>query len=359
MGRGSAGRALFAFERVPHFGKNHYLCHEIRHGRMLPATAEALRLSRACKCPVRQNPIAMKKALKITGIVLLSLVALLVLLFLLARFAFRRQVVDYLTGLEKRQRTELLRNAGTYAAEPEADYRFTYTQDTLRAREIREYFRLDTLVDPAATTWENSLALARFVARNIPHANQKIHPEVRNATALWEYTRTVEPAFNCRLHSILLHELLLAEGIVNRFVTCLPADSLDRDCHVVNVVWLPEREKWAMVDSDMQAWAASAEGTPLSLEEMRSRYLTGEPVEYHALLGDDRNFDYYRSYWAKNLYWFECWEQTGFDKEVGFEGRMIALVPEGFKGFNTNERVSLTTDARRFWAAPADELQKQ
>ena len=292
----------------------------------------------------------MKKALKIAGIVLLSLIGLLLVLFLLIRFVFREEAIDYLTGLQKEQRTELLRSAGPYAAEPNADYRFTYIQDTARAREIRDYFRLDTLVDPAAATWDKARALATFVAENIPHANQKVHPEVRNATALWEYTRTVEPAFNCRLHAILLHELLLTEGITNRFVTCLPADSLDSDCHVVNVVWLPEHRKWAMIDSDMQSWVASPEGEPLSLEEMRQRTVAGEPMAVHRLLGT-RDPENYLSYWTKNLYWFMCWEQTGYDKEVEYEGRVIALLPAGFDGFKLNEAVRTSDDAR-FWAAP-------
>ena len=167
---------------------------------------------------------------------------------------------------------------------------------------------------------------------------------------MWEYTRTVEPAFNCRLHAILLHELLLAEGITNRFVTCLPADSLDSDCHVVNVVWLPEHRKWAMIDSDMQSWVASPEGEPLSLEEMRQRTVAGEPMTVHRLLGT-RDPENYLSYWAKNLYWFMCWEQTGYDKEVEYEGRVIALLPAGFDGFKLNEAVRTSDDAR-FWAAP-------
>ena len=292
----------------------------------------------------------MKKLFKIAGIALLSLIGLLLAIFLLARFVFREQAIDYLTGLEKQQRVELLRAAGPYAADT-VQYRFTYKQDTVRAREIREYFRLDTLVNPAATTWDNARALAQFVARNIPHANQKVQPETRNAIGLWEYTRTVEPAFNCRLHSILLHELLLSQGIVNRFVTCLPADSLDRDCHVVNLVWLPECEKWAMIDSDMQSYVASPEGEALSLEEMRQRTVAGEPMTVHRLLGT-RDPENYLSYWAKNLYWFTCWEQTGYDKEVGYEGRAIALLPPGFEGFSLDESTVRTSDADRFWAAP-------
>ena len=102
----------------------------------------------------------MKKLFKIAGIALLSLIGLLLAIFLLARFVFREQAIDYLTGLEKQQRVELLRAAGPYAADT-VQYRFTYKQDTARAREIREYFRLDTLVNPAATTWDNARALAQ------------------------------------------------------------------------------------------------------------------------------------------------------------------------------------------------------
>ena len=59
----------------------------------------------------------MKKLFKIAGIALLSLIGLLLAIFLLARFVFREQAIDYLTGLEKQQRVELLRAAGPYAAD--------------------------------------------------------------------------------------------------------------------------------------------------------------------------------------------------------------------------------------------------
>lgn len=210
----------------------------------------------------------MKKALKIIGWIILSLIVLLVAAWLLARFVFRDQVATYLSGVQNDTYIELLRKAEPYRAD-KASFRFEYIQDTARRRLTREYFRLDTIDNPTAETWDRTLALARFVARNIPHANQSVQPERRNAIDLWKYTRNVEPAFNCRLHSIMLHELLLACDITNRYITCLPADSLDQDCHVVNIVWLPEHKKWAMVDSDMRAYVTDSDGTPLSLSQMR------------------------------------------------------------------------------------------
>ena len=297
----------------------------------------------------------MKKTLKIAGIVVASLIGVLLVAFLLARFVFREQIAAALDDALATQRTELLREAAPYAADT-VSYRFTYRQDTARAREIREYFRLDTLLRDGATTWDNTLALAKFVAGHIPHANQKIQPEKRNAIALWEYSRTVEPAFNCRLHAIMLHELTLAAGIASRFVTCLPADSLDQDCHVVNIVWLPERQKWAMIDSDGCSFITDPAGTPLSLAEMREKTIAGEPMEVHPL-GAGETYDNLLSYWAKNLYWFECWESTGFDQEPApkGEGLSVALLPPGFAGFKLRTPTVVTSDPDRFWAAPGTE----
>lgn len=296
----------------------------------------------------------MKKILKITGMALLSLVLLAVAAIVLARYCFRDETVAWVSRLVQNERLELLRASGAYAEDADAVFRFVYRQDSVRAKEIRDYFRLDTLYDASAATWENTLRIAGFVASNIPHANQTVQPETRNAIELWRYTRSVEPAFNCRLHSIMLHELLLSCGIVNRFVTCLPADSEDCDCHVVNVVWLPEAEKWAMIDSDVQAWVSDPSGVPLSLAEMRERFIADEPVEVRHLSDADWSDDEYCSYWVKNLYWFDCWEETGYDKEVGYEGRRVVLLPSGFGGFRLGENVVATSDDGRFWAKPED-----
>ena len=77
----------------------------------------------------------------------------------------------------------------------------------------RDYFQLDKLYNADADTWTKALSIGKFVASNIPHNNQKIQPEHRNAIDLWEYTKCIEPAFNCRLHSILTFELMLAAGL--------------------------------------------------------------------------------------------------------------------------------------------------
>ncbi len=300
----------------------------------------------------------MKKVLKIVGLCFLGLVGVIVLVLILA-YCFREELIDYVNKENMAERVELLKSSNYSSDSDNIEYCFSYPQDSIKAAEIVNYFQLDTLVSESATTWDNALSLARFVARNIPHENQTIQPEKRNAIALWEYTRNVEPAFNCRLHSIMLHELLSSVGIKNRFVTCLPQDSLDSDCHVVNLVWLKEMDKWAMLDSDMQAWINTPDDeTPLSLAEIRELTIKGQPMIMNPLLDKEPNSAYYFSYLAKNLYWFQCWNKAGYDIETDLNAsyeqsyRKIALCPNGFGGFRLGKDAVVTRDDVRFWAKP-------
>ena len=93
---------------------------------------------------------------------------------------------------------------------------------------------------------------------------------------------------------------------------------------------------------------------------MRERYIDGREIVYRPLLNSDNDFVYYRAYWAKNLYWFDTWETTGYGREDNNpayrnKNRHIVLVPSGFKGFELPDHSVLTTDASRFWAAPQNQ----
>ena len=259
---------------------------------------------------------------------------------------------------------ERLQKSGPFEKDTTA-FEMKIIQDTVRAKEIRDYFQLDKLYDADADTWTKALAIGKFVASNIPHENQKVEPEHRNAIDLWEYTKNVAPAFNCRLHSILTFELMLAAGLDARYVTCMPGDRYDTDCHVMNEVWLPELGKWAMIDSDMGGnYASDLDDTPLSLREIREHYISGEAIQYHpGFKKASTKVNEHYSYMAKNTYWFNCWETLSYYQEDaenrGREaGRQINLVPAGYEGFNIDEGEIVTTDADTFWAAPDSGLRE-
>lgn len=241
-------------------------------------------------------------------------------------------------------------------------YHFSTVRDSVRAQEIMDYFKLDTLYSPNATTWEKALAISRFVATSIPHVDSSNLPEHINAIDLWKFSKEEDSGFNCRMHAILNYELMQAAGLTARYVTCLPQDKDDEDCHVVNEVWLPELGKWAFIDSDMDGhYCTDKEGTPLSLLEMREKYAAGEQmVMYPGFKKGTTKHDYYYCYMAKNTYWFSCWETLHFYQEDDLEAKIqnlepqrdIVIVPEHFEPFHNDSLDIVTTDAVRFWMSP-------
>ena len=173
-----------------------------------------------------------------------------------------------------------------------------------------------------------------------------------NAFTLWQYAQRVPTGFNCRWHAILLSELLLSIRIKNRFVTCMPEDKSDQDCHVVNLVWLPELNKWAMIDSDMQEYVTAPDGTPLSLEEMRAEVIAARELNVHRN-SDQAGVEYMQAYWAKNLYWFTIHMTYGY----GLEGarmlpdKYVSLVPPDYRIplRHSFAAQNVTTNASAFW----------
>ena len=235
-------------------------------------------------------------------------------------------------------------------------FEYKYLVDKNRAAEIRAYFKnntgldLDSVAISQKTTWKKTLQLAKFIADNIPHDNQTDALGDLNAISLWEYAKRVPTGFNCRWHSILLGELLLSIGIKNRFVTCMPEDKNDNDSHVVNLVWLPENEKWAMIDSDMMEYVIDENGIPLSLEEMQSELNAGR--ELNIIMDTDaEGIKNVQSYWAKNLHHFANHTTYAFDLEGqhGVSTSYICLVPPNYDCPHKEIYDAITTNAAAFW----------
>lgn len=260
------------------------------------------------------------------GVVVMAVIVKLVLSgYQLQVSGIRNQAIeirfDRTNKVRYDEMVKLLREAGRYKADT-ADVEINYVPDIQRSEEIMDYFCLDTLYDVCASTWEKTLAIGKFVSTNIPHDNQKEYPEYVNAIGLWEYTKTVAPAFNCRLHSILTYELLTAAGIKARYITCLPYDRNEN---------------------------------LLSLAEIREHFVNDKKVVvYHYFDNPSSRISYYHAYMAKNTYWFCCWGDLGFYQEdyktfpeSTLRSKYYALVPEGFETFSGKEIT--THDPEQFW----------
>ncbi|MBP5725859.1 MAG: transglutaminase domain-containing protein [Clostridia bacterium] len=259
--------------------------------------------------------------------------------------------------IDRNEMIQKLQACKPYTNEP-FPYKSGKLVNPLHSRMIRWYFKksagldLDAIAASGLSTWEKVLKVSEFVSAHIPHDNQKEPMKELNAFTLWQYAQRVPTGFNCRWHAILLSELLLSIRIKNRFVTCMPEDKHDQDCHVVNLVWLPELNKWAMIDSDMQEYVTAPDGTPLSLEEMRAEVIAGRGLNVHRN-SDQAGVEYMQAYWAKNLYWFTIHMTYGY----GLEGSRllpdtyVSLVPPDYRiplKFRFAAK-NVTTNAAAFW----------
>jgi hypothetical protein len=65
---------------------------------------------------------------------------------------------------------------------------------------------------------------------------------------IYNYNKSTSKGVNCRHLTIALNEMYLSMGILSRYVTCLPKDENDQDCHVINSVYSTQLQKWLWID---------------------------------------------------------------------------------------------------------------
>lgn len=119
----------------------------------------------------------------------------------------------------------------------------------------------------------------------------------------------------------ILRDAYQAEGFKSRMVTCLPKDSSDNDCHVINVVWPQTFNKWLWMDPTFNAYVSDKHGNLLSVAEVREGLINGMDL----VLNEDANWnnqnavskEYYLGYYmSKNLYWIRCHVSNFWDIET-------------------------------------------
>ena len=236
---------------------------------------------------------------------------------------------------------------------------------------LRKTYNLDSIAG-YGTDVSQMINLMRWVHNLIPHNGNKGNPDVKNALSLITECRRDGKTLNCRGLGIVLNEVYLAQGFKSRYITCLPKDTADQDCHVITMVYSLRLNKWIWMDPTFNAYVMDENGNLLGLEEVRTRLISNKPL----LLNPDADHnhensqtkkDYLEDYMAKNLYKLECAVSSEYDYETPGENKArqyITLIP-GSKAPAANiEKDShgmekyteyFTTDPKVFWKLPAEE----
>ena len=265
-----------------------------------------------------------------------------------------------LAMVKERQPLNVLKKSAPYAQDSvKIDFPFSYeSKDSKCLSMVREYFKLDSVAGQGDEL-SKIINLLHFVHDNIRHDGSNRAFAEMDAIDLYNYYKTTGKGVNCRQLAISLCEMYLSMGIPARYVTCMPADSLDFECHVINTVWSDQLQKWLYIDPTMDAWVMDENGTMLSIAEVRDRLMNDLPL----VLCETANWnhesqqtkEYYLDYYmANNLYYFVCKKYSRFNPESDYRPNPaeedIRLIPVGF--VNNNWKCDTTTDPDFFWAKP-------
>lgn len=236
-------------------------------------------------------------------------------------------------------------------------FRYMPPTDSL-LRRTREYFNLDSIAGHGDDL-SRIKNLLYWLHDHVRHDGSSSWPKCRfNAVDLYETCLREKRGLNCRFLAIMLNEMLLAEGIPARYLTCQSQLwRTDNDCHVINVAWSASLGKWIWVDPSFAAYVSDENGLLLHPGEVRERLQKGLPL----VLNEDANWNhetkqtvehYLKEYMAKNLYVISCntFNQSEPEGQADHpQGSYVALIPEDFTFTQTG---TVTTDDAYFWQAP-------
>ena len=259
---------------------------------------------------------------------------------------------------EKGDYVYILQQSGKYQqADTTGLPKFTYEAATSsNLKNVRKFFKLDSIAGQGDEI-SKIFNLMTWVHDNIRHDGSNYALCEFTSIDFYNYHKSTGKGINCRHLAITLNEMYLAMGIKSRYVTCMPKDSTDSDCHVINAVYLDSLKKWLWIDPSTNAYVKDENGNLLSIEEVRERLIGGLPL----VLNEDANWksdnvnmtnEYYFNYMAKNLYWFNCVVNNQFNVESRYrwtKQTYVDLCPVGFIPSGQHSSKIVTNDNAYFW----------
>jgi hypothetical protein len=263
---------------------------------------------------------------------------------------------------------EILKQNGTYSKEMKYDFQYSYqNKKEEELKTLRTIYKLDSV---AGKGDEVSLItnLMSWVHKAVRHDGNSINPKDRRAIAIIELCRKEKRGVNCRMMATILNDVYLSMGFKSHFVTCLPKNKNDNDCHVINSVYSKKLKKWLWIDPSFETWVKDDKGNLLSIAEVRYRLINNLPVfasseiNWNGKPYSGGGENYLKYYMAKNLFQF----QIPLKSCVGFESsnvnsqnklndkRYIQLIatefkPESISVENVYNGVYYTNDSKQFW----------
>lgn len=256
---------------------------------------------------------------------------------------------------------EILKQAGEYAKTDTIGlpHFFYETPQNARLKDVKTYFKLDSIAGNGNEI-SKILNIMYWIHSNVSHDGGNYALAEFDAIDLYNYHKTTQKGINCRHLAISLNEMYLSMGFKSRYITCLPKDEKDQDCHVICSVWVDSLKKWIWIDPTFAAYIKDENGLFLGIEEVRERLINGKPL----ILNEDANWNnrikqtkelYLTNYMAKNLYWFQAPLSSQFNLESRYRNnnvKYVSLLPLGYTRSDMKDLGTIIHDPIYFWQNP-------
>ncbi|WP_153630440.1 transglutaminase-like domain-containing protein [Prolixibacter sp. SD074] len=229
-------------------------------------------------------------------------------------------------------RLDILKSAGKYNySDNRFIPKFSYqSADNPNLQKIRKDLKLDSIAGKGSEL-SKIFNLLHWVHNTVKHDGNSNNPENKNAIDLLSVCKTKNRGINCRMMATMLNECYLAMGIKSRFITCMPRETEFNDCHVINMVYSTELNKWIWIDPTFDAYVMNEKGHLLGIQEVRERLVKEQPL----VLNADANWNrtdlqtkghYLEYYMAKNLYRLQVPLISGYNTETSENGKEITYI---------------------------------
>jgi len=232
----------------------------------------------------------------------------------------------------KPSRLEILKNAEKY------DYtdnrivpKFTYqSAENPNLQRIRQDLKLDSIAGKGSEL-SQIFNLLHWVHNLVKHDGSSDNPTLKNAIELINICKAENRGVNCRMLATILNECYLSMGIKSRYITCMPKETKFDDCHVINMVYSKELDKWIWIDPTFDSYIMDEKGNLLGIQEVRERLVKGLPLVLNADANWNREKlqtkeDYLDNYMAKNLYRLQTPLSSEYDTETWKSGKEVTYI---------------------------------
>ena len=114
---------------------------------------------------------------------------------------------------------------------------FSYeSENSWNLQNVRAFFNLDSVAGNGDEL-SKIINILNFIHNSIRHDGGNFALCEFDAIDIYNYHKSTGKGVNCRHLAIALNEMYLSMGIKSRYVTCMPKDPNDNDCHVINSVY--------------------------------------------------------------------------------------------------------------------------